>query len=246
VHGPGGKLTFAAMPETPLPPPGLTDEAVTQSRAEHSRNTLTVKAKNGFWAMMNEVVTEPMFLLLLAACAIYFTLGRTEDAITLLAALLVVSGISVYQSVRSDQALGALRDLTRLKTQIRRNGNLVTIPVDEIVVGDAVLITEGERVPADGSIDSLNDFSVDESILTGESVAVTKTPGDAVFAGTNIPSGSAGFTVTAVGGQTELGKIGRSMADIPTGKRPCNARSTSLCCRWRVSAFGICGWCFNS
>jgi P-type Ca2+ transporter type 2C len=213
-------LTFAAMPETPLPTPGLTDEAVTRSRVEHGRNTLTVNTENGFWVTMKDVVTEPMFLLLLVACGIYLSLGRAEEAITLLIALLVVSGISVYQSVRSNRALAALRDLTQPKTQVRRNGMLATVPVEEIVVGDAVLIAEGEGVPADGTMDTGNDFSVDEAILTGESVAVLKMPGDAVFAGTNTASGSAWFSVTAVGGQTELGKIGRSIAEIPTEKTP--------------------------
>ncbi len=169
---------------------------------------------------MKEVVAEPMFLLLLAACAIYFGLGRIEEAITLIVALLVVSGISVYQSVRSDRALGALRDLTQPKAQVRRNGVLATVPVEEIVVGDAVLVEEGEGVPADGMMATGNDFSVDESILTGESVSVTKTPGDAVFAGTTTASGSAWLTITAIGGQTELGKIGRSIADVPTEKTP--------------------------
>ena len=203
-----------------MPPPGLTDEAVAESRAKNGRNRLTVNAPSQLLATMKEVVTEPMFLLLLVACAIYFSLSRTEEAITLIAALLAVSGISVYQSVRSDRALGALRDLTQPQAHVRRNGVSATVPVEEIVVGDAVLVEEGERVAADGRIDSANDFSVDESILTGESVSVTKTPGDVVFGGTNTTSGSAWVTITTVGGQTELGKIGRSMDAIPTEKTP--------------------------
>ena len=208
------------MLTTSLPILGPSDEAVTESRAKHGRNVLTVNAPPVLLTTLKEVVTEPMFLLLLAACAIYFSLGQTEEASTLIVALLVVSGISVYQSVRSDRALGALRALTQPQTNVRRNGVLTTVPVEEIVVGDAVPVEEGEGVAADGMIDNANDFSVDESILTGESVSVTKTPGDVVFGGTNITSGSAWFTVTAVGGQTELGKIGRSMDAIPTEKTP--------------------------
>jgi P-type Ca2+ transporter type 2C len=208
------------MQTTSQSTPGLTDEAVAESRAKHGRNSLTVNAPSHLLTTMKEVVTEPMFLLLLAACAIYFSLGRIEEAITLIVALLIVSGISVYQSVRSDRALGALRDLTQPKAQVRRNGVLATVPVEEIVVGDAVLVEEGEGVPADGMMDTGNDFSVDESILTGESVSVTKTPGDAVFAGTTTASGSAWLTITAIGGQTELGKIGRSIADVSTEKTP--------------------------
>ncbi len=203
-----------------LPMPGLTNDAVTQSRAQYGRNSLTTNAPSPLLRTISEVIAEPMFLLLLVACAVYFSVGRTEEAITLLVALLVVSGISVYQSIRSDRALGALRNLTQPKTQVRRNGILTTIPVEEIVIGDAVLVAEGEGVPADSTLDTGNDFSVNEAILTGESVAVTKTPGDAVFAGTTAASGSAWMTVTAIGGQTELGKIGKSIAEIPTEKTP--------------------------
>ncbi len=213
-------LIFADMLQTSPPTTGLTDDAVTQSRLTSGRNTLTVSTGGSFWATMKEVVTEPMFLLLLVACGVYVALGRREEAFTLLAALLVVSGISVYQAVRSNRALSALRDLTQPRAQVRRNGNVATIPIEDIVVGDAVLVTEGERVPADGTMDTGNDFSVDESTLTGESVPVTKTPGDPVFAGTSAESGSAWLTITAVGGQTELGKIGQSIDTIPTEKTP--------------------------
>ena len=208
------------MPPTRLPLPGLTDEAVAQSRALHGRNVLMTNAPSQLLTTMKEVVLEPMFLLLLVACAVYVGLGRTEEAITLSVALLLVSGISVYQSIRSDRALSTLRELTQPQAQVRRNGALTTVPIETIVVGDVVLIEEGERVCADGTIDEASDFSVDESILTGESVSVTKTPGDPVFASTTATTGSAGFTVTVVGGQTELGKIGRSIATIPTEKTP--------------------------
>ena len=208
------------MQSTRLPMPGLTDEAIAQSRASHGRNILTANAPSQLLTTMKEVVLEPMFLLLLAACAVYIALGRTEEAITLGVALLLVSGISVYQSIRSDRALSTLRELTQPQAQVRRNGTLIAVPIELIVVGDVMLIEEGERVSADGMLDEASDFSVDESILTGESVSVMKTPGDPIFAGTTATTGSAWLTVTAVGGQTELGKIGRSIATIQTEKTP--------------------------
>ncbi|WP_332369187.1 cation-transporting P-type ATPase [Spirosoma telluris] len=135
------------MPTTQLPVQGLTDEAVAKSRAEHGRNVLTSDAGTSLFATVKEVVTEPMFLLLVAACTIYFVLGRIDEAITLIVALLLVSGISVYQSIRSDKALGALRTLTQPKARVRRNGELAVVPVEDIVVGDAVLVEEGEVSP---------------------------------------------------------------------------------------------------
>lgn len=208
------------MSPTDFPVQGLTEKAVLTSRAQHGRNIVVSNARMGIFATVKEVVTEPMFLLLLLACIIYFGIGQTEEAITLIIALLLVAGISVYQSIRSDQALSVLRDLTQPQADVMRNGTLTTIPVEDLVVGDVVLVAEGGRMPADGIVDYSTDFSVDESILTGESVAVTKTSGELVFAGTNLVTGSVWLTVSAVGGLTELGKIGRSLDTIQTEKTP--------------------------
>ncbi|WP_229374725.1 P-type ATPase [Fibrella rubiginis] len=231
------------MMQTATPPlSGLSPDAVTQSRATHGPNVLTATAGSGVWGTLKEVVTEPMFLLLLVACALYIGLGQTAEAITLGVALLLVSGISVYQSIRSNRALDALREQTQPMTQVRRAGTLTAIPVEAVVVGDVVLVSEGERLPADGTLTDTTDFSVDEAILTGESVAVTKQPGDAVFAGTSTASGSAWLTVTAVGGQTELGNIGRSIGSISTEKTPLQVQISRFVVRMAwigVGAFAL-------
>ncbi len=199
---------------------GLSDPAVAKSRAENGQNILAAKSGSNLFATIKEVVSEPMFLLLLVACGLYIALGEMPEALTLAVALLFVSGISIYQTIRSDEALGALRDLTQPKTKVWRNGILETIAVEAIVVGDAVMVAEGERIPADGAILDSNDFSLDESILTGESVSVTKARGDQVFAGTSSTTGSAEINITAVGLQTALGKIGKSIESISSEKTP--------------------------
>ena len=221
---------------------GLTDEAISRSRSEHGRNILTTDTGPSWWATLKEVVTEPMFILLIMACTIYFVLGRFEEAITLIIALLLVSGISLYQSVRSDQALGALRELTQPKATVRRNNTLISIPAEDIVVGDAVLVEEGNRIPADGILQDTNDFSVDESILTGESVSLAKTRNDIIFAGSSVTSGSAWLTITAVGSKTELGKIGRSIQAIATEKTPLQVQINQFVIRMAwigVGAFAL-------
>ncbi|SFP94648.1 cation-translocating P-type ATPase [Hymenobacter arizonensis] len=202
------------------PAPGLTDEAVTAARAAHGRNVLTTNAHSGLLATLRGVVTEPMFGLLLAACAVYIALGEGAEALTLGVALLAVAGISVYQEIRSDRALGALRELTQPRAQVRRNGVVGPVPVADLVVGDAVLVEEGGRLPADGTVTEGSDFSVDEAILTGEAVPVAKAVGDPVFAGTSTAAGSVWLTVTAVGGDTKLGRIGQSLEAIDTEKTP--------------------------
>ncbi|WP_225430177.1 cation-translocating P-type ATPase [Deinococcus detaillensis] len=219
IERPDQKAASADAPTTALVH-GLTDEAVGQSRAAHGPNVFSSGRSPGLLATMREVVTEPMFVLLLLASAVYLGLGELKEAVTLGVTLLLVSGISVYQSLRSDQALGALRDLTQPKAQVWRSGLLVSLPTEQIVVGDAVLIEEGSRLPADGTVHEPRDFTADESVLTGESVAVHKSGGDGVFAGTNAATGRAWMSVTAVGAQTELGRIGRSLESLQTEKTP--------------------------
>ncbi|AMJ68145.1 haloacid dehalogenase [Hymenobacter sp. PAMC 26628] len=214
-----------------MPAPGLTTAAVAAARAAHGRNVLPDNAPTGLLATLKDVVTEPMFLLLLVACGVYVALSEGAEALTLGAALLVVAGISVYQARRSDAALGALRDLTQPQAQVRRNGAPATVPVADLVVGDTVRVAEGSRLPADGIVAEANDFSADEAILTGEAVPVAKTVGDAVFGGTSTASGSAWLTLTAVGGQTKLGLIGQRMAAIATEKTPLQRQVTQFVAR---------------
>ena len=101
---------------------GLTDAAVAASCAAHGRNVLAADARSGLLATLREVVADPMFVLLLVTGAIYFWMGHLEDALALDVALLLVAGISVYQSVRNDRTLGALHELTQPRAQVRRNG----------------------------------------------------------------------------------------------------------------------------
>lgn len=221
VRPPYGQAGRAdALAEHSVATRGLTHEAADQSRASHGPNVFSSGRSSGLPATLREVVTEPMFLLLLLAAAVYRGLGEIQEAVTLGVALLLVSGISVYQSLRSDRALGALRDLTQPKAQVWRSGVLISLPTEQIVVGDAVLIEEGSRLPADGTMHEPNDFTADESVLTGESVAVNKSEGDQAFAGTHAATGRAWMSVTAVGAQTELGRIGSSLERLQTGKTP--------------------------
>jgi Ca2+-transporting ATPase len=225
------------MPTATLPAPGTTKSPglstaeVAAARAAHGPNVLPDNASTGLLATLKDVATEPMFLLLLVACGVYVALGEVAEALTLGAALLVVAGISVYQARRSDAALGALRDLTQPQAQVRRNGALATVPVADLVVGDAVRVAEGSRLPADGVITELNDFSADEAILTGEAVPVAKAVGDPVFGGTSTASGSAWLTLTAVGASTRLGLISQSMAAIEPEKTPLQRQVTQFVAR---------------
>ncbi|HEY6503419.1 MAG TPA: cation-translocating P-type ATPase, partial [Chitinophagaceae bacterium] len=169
-----------------------------------------------------EVALEPMFILLLAACIIYFIVGQYQEGIIMLVSIFIVTGISLFQEYRSRNAVQALKKISAAKAKVLRNGIAVHIDSEEIVVDDLLLVEEGEIVAADGLIIAANDLSLNESILTGESFAVTKSEdnNDNVYRGTLVISGSATVKVTAVGLKTMFGKIGLSLKEITVVKTP--------------------------
>lgn len=202
---------------------GLSDKEVTQSREKNGYNSLEHQDKNGFLISLIEMIKEPMFLLLVTATSIYFITGAYADGIFMAAAIVLVSTISLYQESKSRNAIEELKKLLQPKSRVIRNGEITEIPSEEIVLGDLIQIEEGTFVPADGIIIQSNDFSVNESILTGESLAVFKNEKsqiNQVFQGTIVASGLAICEVTAIGNQTQLGKIGKSLEAIAEEKTP--------------------------
>lgn len=173
--------------------------------------------------IIKALVAEPMVIILFAASCIYFVIGNIGDGIFLGIAIIMVAGISLFQESRSRDALEKLKNFTQPQCRVIRNGEVVAIKRNELVIGDNLLIDEGTSIMGDGIIVHSNDFSVDESILTGESLAVYKDVSSAdnlVFQGTTVTSGLAVARITAIGSQTHLGKIGKSLESIPEEKTP--------------------------
>lgn len=210
---------------------GLTNTEVKESRARFGMNTLE-KSNSHYWPVIREIITEPMFLLLLVAASIYFISGEVQEGLVLTAAILIVSGISLFQESRSRKALEALKKYTEPKASVLRENKVISIPSEEIVVGDYVVVEEGSLIPADGTIVQCNDFSVNESILTGESFPVVKESleGDnqLVYQGTLVSSGLALFKASATGMQTRFGKIGKSLEEIREEKTPLQVQIESF------------------
>ena len=202
---------------------GLTNEQVIESRQQHGQNVFQYKKAYGFLEAIKSIGKEPMVILLLVASVIYFISGKTADGIFLSSAILLVAGISLYQDSRSRNALEKLKDFTQPKCKVIRNGEVVEIKSEEVVVGDCLMVEEGTSVSADGIIVHSNDFSVNESILTGESLSVykDKTKEDnQIYSGTTVAGGLAIATVTAIGNKTKLGAIGKSLESIKEEKTP--------------------------
>lgn len=198
---------------------GLTDAEVEKLLDKYGPNK-PVQKKSSFFEYVISVATEPMFILLIAACSIYFILGEYAEAFTLLAALCFVAGIDVFQSFRSQKAIKALSAIIRRKAMVVRNGEKISTHTDHIVPGDILICAEGEVVAADAQIIQSNDFSVNESVLTGESAAVQKFKDDPILQGTLVVSGYCTARVTATGIHTTLSGISELVSTTGKEKTP--------------------------
>ncbi|NHA03378.1 cation-translocating P-type ATPase [Mucilaginibacter sp. HC2] len=202
---------------------GLTDAQVTEARKKFGFNELVYKNDNRFLDAVKSLSKEPMVLLLLATSGIYFVSGNTGDGFFLAAAIVLVSAISLYQDTRSRNALEQLRKYTQVGCSVIRNGQTVSIKAEELVVGDSLVVEEGAAIMADATIIQSNDFFVNESILTGESLPVYKDPEQSdhfIYRGTTVTGGLAIARVTAIARETRLGKIGKSLETIPEEQTP--------------------------
>ncbi|MFZ1790105.1 MAG: cation-translocating P-type ATPase [Saprospiraceae bacterium] len=202
---------------------GLNDEQVLSARAKYGVNKLDYKRENGLLETVISIVQEPMMLLLLVAASIYFLSGNWGDGIFMAVAIIFQASISLFQDSRSKNALEKLKDFSQPNCKVIRNGIEVEIKSEDLVVGDFLMVEEGTSITADGIIIQSNDFSVNESILTGESLSVfkDKTKEDTfIYSGTTVASGLAIAEITSIGNETKLGKIGTSLESIQEEKTP--------------------------
>jgi Ca2+-transporting ATPase len=230
--------------------PGLSDQEVIERRAGDGYNELPQSKKRSVFLIAFEVVKEPMFLLLLLCGALYLILGDAEEALMLLGFVVVVMAITLYQENKTEKALDALRDLSSPRALVVRNGEKTRIAGRDVVREDVILVSEGDRVPADALVLRGASLSVDESLLTGESVPVRKKAWDGIsepgapggddapmiYSGTMIVKGQAIAKVAATGLRTELGKIGKALGSLETEDTNLQKQTAKI-----VTTFGLVG-----
>lgn len=197
----------------PLYNEGLNSEQVEQQRAKFGLNALE-KSKSVFWVRVLQSAKEPMLLLLFACSLIYMLIGDFWSGFVFLGWTSLVLLSSIYRNYRAANVLAALDEFAQPTCVVIREGKQRNVKRQDLVVLDSVLLKEGTRIPADGLLMSGTYLKVDESMLTGESVAIEKTKmGSALFSGTMVVKGEGIMQVNAIGKQAEIGKISVLLAN---------------------------------
>lgn len=238
--GQNGQLDGAMNTDLPQ---GLSQEAAAARLAAEGPNELGTEQRRTLIAIAAEVAREPMFLLLIGAGAIYLAMGDAHEAMILLGFVGIIMVVTILQERRTENALESLRDLSSPRALAVRDGIPTRIPGREVVLDDVLILTEGDRVPADGVVLQAHELAADESMLTGESEVVAKFPdGGAVFvfAGTLLVRGQGVMRVTATGGKTELGRIGKSLQDIGIESSPLRDEIGRLTQRLAMIGISLC------
>lgn len=208
---------------------GLTKAQASSLLVKDGPNEIEQQVRRPKWRRVVDMLRQPMFALLVAASMLYIFLGDLTEGLTLAAFVLAVLVLSFYQEGQSEAAIEALRQLTQPLARVLREGQTLHIPAREVVVGDWLLLTEGDRVAADGCLLSAQNLQIDESLLTGESVPVEKTTlSDRVYGGTFVVRGDGQIQITATGKNSQMGQIGLALSSVASMPTPLQQQTARL------------------
>ena len=233
---------------------GLSEEEAARRLADEGSNELPSAKKRGLVHIALEIIREPMFMLLIACGSLYLLLGDVKEALLLLGFVFVVAGITFLQERKTERALEALRDLSSPRALVIRSGEKKRIAGREVVRGDLLVLSEGDRVPADSILLFSTSLSVDESLLTGESIPVSKGPAEGpmdlgrpggdntpfLFSGTLVIQGQGIAEVRATGSTTEMGKIGKALQVLEVENSPLQRQTGKLVRLFAFIGLGMC------
>lgn len=237
------------LAEDNLTTTGLSDLQARQRLTEDGPNIISGRTRQPTLAVAIDAMREPMFVMLVAAGGLYLAMGKASDGLLLLSFVLIVIGSTILQRRRTERALDALRQMSSPRCVVIRDGKEVRISATDLVRGDLVLLSEGDRVPADALLRHSTHLSVDESLLTGESIPVNKNPsaeavaldepggdnGHSLYGGTLVTAGFGHAEIVATGQRTRIAAIGNTLTSIDTGRSPLQQETDRLV-RWLASA----------
>lgn len=229
---------------------GLKQGEISERLKVYGYNELPSTNHKSMISILAEILREPMISLLIICAVIYLFIGEPHESVLLFLSVFVVLGITFYQERRSTRALEALRDLSSPRALVIRDGQELRIPAREVVPGDILVVKEGDRIAADGELLETGHLQVDESLLTGESAPAAKrvlgdapqdSPSRMIFSSTLVVTGFGVAKITATGGHTEIGKIGRSLEKAPEEKTRLQSELSML-----TKTFGILAVIFSA
>ncbi|MEU8619597.1 HAD-IC family P-type ATPase [Streptomyces sp. NPDC048623] len=206
--GSAGSSALAADPAT-----GLTEAEAARRLAAEGPNEVAARQPVRLPSRILAQLRDPLIMVLLGAVVLTLAIGDHPDAIVIALVVVVNTTVGVVQEIRADNAVAALSALSAPHAQVRRDGAVRDLPAAEVVPGDVLLLAEGDIVAADAALAEASALLLDESMLTGESVAVDKTTGDTLSAGTVVVRGRGVATVTATGAASALGRIAALLDD---------------------------------
>jgi Ca2+-transporting ATPase len=238
---------------------GLTAPEVEKRQADTGKNELPTESGSSIWELVRGQFTEVMVLVLLAAAVISIVVGDTKDAVVIIAIVILNAGLGFFQEYQAEQALAALGAMQTPHVRVRRDGHVHELSAVDLVPGDIVMLEAGDRVPADGRLIEAVNLQIDESALTGESVAVEKTDGviedtdpppalaeryNLAYMGTAVTYGRAVLVVTATGLKTQLGTIAALLQRVEKGRTPLQERLERVGFILASAALAICALVF--
>ncbi len=248
--------TLHALDSTP---DGLTPDQAAARLARDGRNALTEPPKPSLVKRFFQQLVDPMILVLLAAALISaitsaYAHESFADVIIILIVVIINAVLGVYQESKAEQAIAALKELSAAHSRVLRGGKLVTVPSEELVAGDVLVLEAGDAVPADARVLESASLRAEEAALTGESVPVTKSPdaltaagdiglGDRsnmLYLGSSIVYGRGRAVVTETGMQTQMGHIADALTQTKENKTPLQLRLSQLSRILTWLVLGIC------
>jgi len=211
---------------------GLTKEEAKTRFIEYGPNELPTKKKSPAFVAFLRQFLSPLIYVLLIAAIISLALEHYVDAGVIMAVLLLNAVIGYIQETRAEKAMEALMQMVKPNAKVKRDGTIRLIPAKNIVPGDIIILEAGDKVPADARLIEASNLKIDEAILTGESVAIGKHSKaldedvslaerkNMVHRGTIVSYGRATAVTIATGADSEIGKIARTIQELPTSKTP--------------------------
>jgi len=230
---------------------GLGNKEASKRLKKYGKNEILRKKKSWVILKLLKQFNSPLIYILFVAMIISFIFNHLIDAYVILIVVLINAGISFVQERKAEKAIDALKKMVISYAKVYRSGELIKIPASQIVLGDVIIIEEGDKVPADARLFKMKNFRTQESSLTGESLPTVKdlkilnsktTIGDRknmVFMGTLVVSGSAMAVVVEIGNKSQIGVVASSLREVIQPKMHFNEKVSQLA--FQMGTFAVIG-----